>query len=37
MLAGPVTLGKWSFATALLTAFREMCELRPLDFWSGGL
>jgi hypothetical protein len=37
MLAGPVTLEKWSVATAVLTAFREMCELPPLDFRSGGL
>jgi hypothetical protein len=31
MLAGPVTLEKWGIATAVLTAFREICELRPLE------
>jgi hypothetical protein len=30
MLAGPVTLERWAIATAVLTAFREMCELRPI-------
>jgi|694.fasta_scaffold99163_1 hypothetical protein len=30
MLAGPVTLEKRGIATAVLTAFREICELRPM-------
>jgi hypothetical protein len=29
MLAGPVTLEKWSITAAVLTAFREIGELRP--------
>jgi hypothetical protein len=29
MLAGPATLEKWAIATAVLTAFREICELPP--------
>jgi hypothetical protein len=32
MLAGPVTLEKWSITAAVLTAFRELCELRPKEF-----
>jgi hypothetical protein len=32
MLAGPVTLEKCAIATAVLTAFREICELRPYNF-----
>jgi hypothetical protein len=31
MLAGRVTLEKWAIATAVLTAFREICELRPIE------
>jgi hypothetical protein len=31
MLAGPVTLEKRGIATALLTAFRELCELRLIS------
>jgi hypothetical protein len=31
MLSGPVTLAKRGVATALLTAFREMCELRQIQ------
>jgi hypothetical protein len=34
MLAGPVTLEKRGIATALLTASREICELRPFKYTS---
>jgi hypothetical protein len=35
MLAGPVTLEMRGIATAVLTTFREMCELRPFDFGAA--
>jgi hypothetical protein len=36
MLAGPVTLEKWSITAAVLTAFREIGELRPHGFNPGS-
>jgi hypothetical protein len=29
----PVTLEKWGIATAVLTAFRKICKLRPFLDW----